>query len=247
MLSIRYRDETAHDGLVQVWDEPRDGAEYTIGIDCAGGGAAGDPAAACVIENDSCALVAIATVRMDPVPWAEQMAMLGDFYKSALLAFETYPSAFGLASCQRAIALDYPSIYRAQRLNTFVPEASMNLGWRTDSTSKDILIERIKTALRDRYVMSSKELCRELGLRQWIGDESKDHADKFKFGGKGHDDLVIAWGIALCVRDQTWIKPEMYAPKAPLLSETERIWRHHDEEMAAYQDTRPRRRDYAWI
>lgn len=247
MLSIRYQQEPAPDGLVQVWDEPRDGADYTIGIDCAGGGAAGDPAAAVVIENESCAVVAIASARMDPVLWGEQMAMLGDLYKGALLAFETAPSNFGLAACQRAVQLDYPSIYRTQRINTIAADPSMNWGWRTDPTTKPVLIERIKTALRDRYVMQCADICRELSLRQWIGDESKDHADKFKFGGKGHDDLVIAWGIALCVRDQTWIKPEMYAPKAPMLSETERIWRHHDEEMAAYQDVRPRRRDYAWI
>lgn len=248
MVAIRYREDSQSDGGLRIWEQPREGAQYTIGVDCAGGGAAGDNATAVVIENQSCDLVALYSKRADARPWGVKAALLGWKYNEALLAFETWPSTFGLAACQHAKDYGYGNLFTAQRMQIASLDPSANLGWRTDSTTKPLLIERIKLALLDRHVIPSRELVEELGKRQWVGDRNKIVADQFKFGGAGHDDLVIAYGIALCVRDLRWSQPPDYAPKPAPKRESELIWDQHEAEMANFGTTRRQRRGrYAWI
>jgi hypothetical protein len=245
----RYRQIENPEGGLFVWEEPRKGAKYTIGIDCAGGGAAGDSATAVAVENESCDVVAVYRGKVDAVPWGEKCVLFGHMYEEALLAFETKPSMFGLAACRRAVEQGYVNIYRQQRLQIASLDPSANLGWHTDQATKPALIERIKVALRARSKIPSEELRLELGQRQWIGDSKKIQADKFSFGGDGHDDLVIAYGIALCVRDMTWIRPPDYMPAPVPTGETERYWaRRHAEIDRRTAGTRQRRwRLYAGI
>ena len=230
-----------------MWEEPRKGAKYTIGIDCAGGGAAGDNATAVAIENESQDVVAIYRGKVDSVPWGEKCVLFGTKYNTALLAFETKPSMFGLAACLAAIEVGYRNVYRAQRMQTASHDASINLGWHTDQTTKPILIERIKQALRERVKIPSEELRLELGQRQWIGDSKKIKADKFTFGGDGHDDLVIGFGIALCVRDMTWSKTPDYMPAPVPQTETERYWARRHAQLERRNPVKRTKKLYAGI
>ena len=71
----------------------------------------------------------------------------------------------------------------------------------------------------------------ELRDQRWNG--------KGEMESRGHDDMVIAYGIALAVRDQSWtrglLRPEPAMPK----TDSERYWAAYDRRLSS---PKPRRR-----
>jgi hypothetical protein len=124
-----------------------------------------------------------------------------------------------------AINKGYKKIYKRQRQDTISKQVSEVLGWHTNSTTKPLLIDRIKRALDEGAHIPDEELLYELRDQRWNG--------KGEMESRGHDDMVIAYGIALAVRDQSWtrglLRPEPVVPR----TESERYWAAYDKRLTA--------------
>jgi len=222
---LNFKFEPYARGGLQIWKDPEENRKYVAASDTAGGLARGDFAVVVVIEGETCEVVARWKERDDPHVWGPKCAWLSWYYNEALLAFETYPSAHGYTACMEAINKGYKKIYKRQRQDTISKQVSEVLGWHTNSTTKPLLIDRIKRALDDNCHIPDEELLYELRDQRWNG--------KGEMESRGHDDMVIAYGIALAVRDQSWtrglLRPDPVMPK----TESERYWAAYDKRLTA--------------
>lgn len=196
-------------GALSIWKQPESGRKYVLGADCAGGKSGSDYAACVVVDAEDCAVVARWRERENAEPWGRKCASLAWHFNEAVLAFETYPSAHGVSACHAAMALAYPNIYRHIKNATFPRKATEDLGWRTDSITKPQMLDRITRALADDCDIPDEQLLLEL-RDQSRGDKPGELVSS------GHDDMVIAYSIALCVRDYCWQRGELrIEPKKP--------------------------------
>lgn len=222
---MQVRFERQRSGGVSVWKEPEPLKQYVIAADAAGGGEHGDFAAACVIEAETCDLVATFRSKIDPHRFGPLAARLAWYYGEALLAFETYPSGHGLIACHSALQYGYQNVYRRRNQSTASRDMSEELGWHTSVRTKDMMIGRIIQALEDGYDIPSTVLIEEL-----LAQRYEEPADERRASARpvivcaGHDDLMAAYSIALLVRDEAWRRGEIVKPEPPPLDETARFW-----------------------
>lgn len=234
----RFRLSTSARGALQVWTEPQPGRDYIIGSDTAGGGPSGDFSVAVVLDAETTALVAMWRDRISPIPWARACCRLGWYYEEALLAFETGPSAHGLAACHAAIAHGYHRIYKQQNLRRADMPQGEQLGWPTNATTKPIMIARVQEAIDQGIDIPSEDVLRELSEQRY--DENK------KVVPEKHDDMLMALAIALCVRDRAFTAGHVRTHKPQVvLSETERFWAERDRRESSRNRMQRRIRAYA--
>lgn len=205
-------------GGLLVWKEPDPALKYVLAADTAGGLAKGDFAAGCVIEAESCDMVARWLERADPNAFGPMMAMLGWYYNEAMLAFETFPSAHGVTAANAAMKVGYKNVWRRTRMDAIKRTSSEILGWHTNATTKPQIINRIKAAMEEGCDIPDEVLLRQLREQRW------SEAGEMTGRRNGHDDLLIAYGIALCVRDQCWTAGQLRSePRLPRTA-SERYW-----------------------
>lgn len=202
-------------GPLSIWERPKGGEDYAIGVDSAEGVRGGDYCAAAVIKMSDCALVATIYGHIETKEWGRKCARLAWHYNEALLAFETYPTAHGLTAARAALEYGYPRLYHRIKVSNSVPQPTEKLGWHTDRESGPRMVTRVREALAEGYSIPSRVLFTELrGMK--YDDSNKVETDGFK-------DLADAYAIALCARDEAYVRQEVRtAPK--LLEEHERIW-----------------------
>lgn len=212
-------------GPLEVFEEPIVGLEYVIGADTSEGVRGGDYCAAVVIRADNCAVVATLHEHIDATRWGRKCSELGYWYNEAMLAFETFPTAYGMAACRAALDYGYSRLY--QRVVTTTAEMSLTekLGWHTDRATSGAMISRVRMAVKEGTPIASAKLLFELSSMKF--DETGE------FYTEGHDDLYDAYAIALCVRDlgvmQNHISATTPAPK----TETERFWANVEAQKVA--------------
>jgi hypothetical protein len=203
--------EPGHRGGLRIWQMPEPGRKYVVGADTGSGNRKGDFGAACVIEGETCALVARWYERCSPNLWGPRCAMAASFYNGALLAFETMPSAHGVTAAHEAVSFGYRNIYRRQTTDRTTRKVTEITGWHTNSTTKPQMIDRVKRALDDGADVPDEDLLLQL--------RSRFRNERGEMDGPGHDDLVMAYAIALLVRDQSWtagkMRPEVSEPTTP--------------------------------
>lgn len=197
----RYRLSPSSRGGLSVWEWPQEGRQYVVGIDTAGGGPESDYSVACVIEAETQALVAMWRERMGPVNWGRKCCLLGWYYHEGLLAFETGVSAHGLSAAHAAIAYGYDRIYKRERQGVASRDETELIGWRTDVQTKPLLVDRVREMLEMGATVPSEPLLRELKEQRY--DENERIVAEKK---RGHDDMMIALGIAYMVRERAYTK-----------------------------------------
>lgn len=239
MDSNFFRREENAQGELAVYEWPIETESYTIGADCSGGGARGDPAAGVVICNRDCRVVATLHEQEKPVPFGRKLARLAWTYNEALLAIETFPAGYGTMACDAAINYGYSNIYTRVDVRKLERNHTDELGWKTDRITGDRMIARVGQAITDRYQLASKELMQELWERRY---DDRQTSGTPKIIGKGHDDLMDAYSIALLVRDEFWTREAAKGkPKTPR-TESERFWQWVDNGISRMQGQHMRRR-----
>lgn len=210
-------------GGLQIWEFPDPNKRYTIGVDTAGGSAAGDYSVAQVIENRTCAQVAVWRTHRDPVVWGVDCARLATFYSTAVLAIETGASAHGLSCANAARAWGYNMIWYRTVQTQLHGDTTDKLGFRTDVRTKPLLIDRVRSALAERYLIRDPRTLNELRKLK-LDDAGKLVSDD-------HDDCFIAYAIALLVRDENYLRGvAAAAPKAPETF-SEKVWADWEEDL----------------
>jgi len=167
-----------------IWLPAREGREYVIGADPAGGGTDGDYSCAEVIDRELGTQCAELHGHWSLRKFAEKLVKLGKEYNAALLAVEGNNHGNGvLAHLEH---FDYPQVFAEEKG-----------GWATTRASRPKMIENLADALID-----EPGLFRSARLLQEFRTFVRDRDGGTGAAGGAHDDCVLAMAIAWAVRKQ---------------------------------------------
>jgi hypothetical protein len=167
------------EGPLSIWAMPVMGASYVIGGDVAEGLERGDFSDASVICAKTVTsdgrrvatageVVARLRCKWDTDLYADALAALGYFYRTALLGVES--NGPGLAVLSRLRDRSYERLYRREVLDQRTRTLTERLGWQTSRTTKPLLIESLVTAVRKGEILYWDELLRR-ELLTFVRDE----------------------------------------------------------------------------
>ena len=212
-------------GGLSVWSMPIQGRQYAVGVDCGSGvrnaktksiTKEGDPSAACVIDMETCEQVAEWEAYIIPQLWGFAVARLAAFYNEAPLAIETQPSQHGINAYDAAARYPYTNLWCQQRINLRDGSFSERKGWARAAYSTEVLFNRVREALHVGCPVRSERLLDQL---------SACYQEEVKVKSSLHDDCIVAYAIALCVRDQAYIRGDLKPKEAPIEDIGDLYWR----------------------
>jgi hypothetical protein len=186
-------------GDLVVYRMPRPGGHYIIGADHAEGidptakKGSSDPdwCSATVLDADDGEGCAKLKVRLEPMPWAQQLYWLGRLYQWAFLVPEQ--KAVGKAVIGQLLTLQYPLelIYSKQRDPSDRRQPLLQeLGYDTNTVFRPVLISNLDRALREGAIhLHDPETIQQLRefVRKANGREE----------GQKHDDDVFSAALAV--------------------------------------------------
>lgn len=226
-------------GDLSVWEWPTAGLQYAVGVDTSSGiresVREGDPSCACVIEMRTCRQVAEMHAYKDPTMWGWACARLAWLYNEAPLAIETQPSQHGLAAYIAAERYPYPNMWAQSRRESRDGRLVERRGWVRPAGSTGDLFNRIRDAMRENAPIRSVRLLDELSAMRY--EEGKFKTDE-------HDDCILAYGIALMIRDQAFADGEIKAPVARAEDVSDIYWQRELAEATPLAS--PYRQEEEW-
>jgi hypothetical protein len=192
-------------GLCRIFRAPQPGHEYIIGADSAMGHDDDDHSrsAAEVIDMVTLEQVAEYEGPSPPYRFARDLALLGRAYNDALLFPEVQGSGGG-GGRELIVYLrdqyNYPYIGGWRGSNDRIrPHDPILYGWETNSRTKPMMLARLEEVLLERSVtIHSRALLTQL---RCYGRSDSGAMEALA----GHDDLVMAYGIALMGRFQNYV------------------------------------------
>lgn len=208
-------------GPLWIWEEPQPGLMYAMGVDTSAGSLKGDPQVFSVIELESCRQVAEFRGWPSPEDFGGIVARASWLYNSADVGIETHPSPHGLRVYDAADTYGCKTLYSQEVFDSMEGKWVMKKGWYSSERNKIVLIGRLATALRDGIEIRSSRLLDEMRDAQLDDNEKIDRKSK--------NDLIIAHGIALKIRETAYREGRAPEPDAPRLDFEERWWKNRDE------------------
>jgi hypothetical protein len=179
---------------VTVWQKPKGGCQYVVGVDPATG-EGDDDSAISVWRFDTCEQVAEIAGKMNPTETALVAVNLANWYNEALLGIEN--NGNGIATVNEARKLNYPKIFRkftAGVLDPKVPK-SAKYGWSTNLQTRPVMIEEFRQMFEDGLLkINSLELLNQMKTFVRHTNGKVEHET-----GK-HDDRLFAGMIAIQLR-----------------------------------------------
>ena len=227
-----------HGGL-SIWSPPIKGRQYAVGVDTSSGirnaktkniDKEGDPSAACVIDMETCEQVAEWEGYVIPVLWGFAVARLARYYNDAPLAIETQPSPHGLAAYNAAERYGYANLWISQKVDLMTGGVSERKGWTRAQGSTEHLFNRVREALHAEYLIRSERLLDQMAAC---------FQAEAKIKSTDHDDCLVAYGIALMVRDQAYIQGQVKPQLPPPRDLAEAYWRSQAERYASADQPKP--------
>lgn len=192
-------------GFLRVYEWPKVGEQFIIGADVA---EVNDYSCAQVINRTTLEQVAVWHGRCDADIFGRELYRLGMFYNQATVAVERNNQ--GIATLYTMRDLDYPMLWFRERVGEIAEHQTQELGWVTDTKTKDLLISEARELIRTKSViLNDKDTIRELMAYIYIEQGTKGRWLAGAESGE-HDDRVMALMIAL----------QMYA-RVPLASSSD--------------------------
>jgi hypothetical protein len=214
-------------GYLEIWKMPS--REHYIGADVAKGLATGDYSAAPVFDNDY-NLNALWHGHMDPDLFADQLEMLGEWYREALIAVEE--NNHGLSVLNK-LKNTYSNLYYRTTHNKLADEQKKELGWYTSEQTKKLAIDNLARLIREKRLgIKSRKFIEE--CMTYVRDE--DGRTNAQEGS--NDDIVMGSAIILYVMEQyatpvssivSSIEPMLKTIESTNFVMTEHGFRHKDE------------------
>jgi hypothetical protein len=188
-----------------IWEYPDYTKDYVVVADVARGDGA-DYSAFHVIEIESMKQVAEYKGKIGTTDYGNMLVSVATEWNKALLVIEN--ANIGWAAIQVAIDQGYENLYYSYKQDAYVDEhlhlakgydlkgkAQKVPGFSTTSKTRPLVISKLETYFREKSpVVHSKRLIDELFVFIWNGQRAEAQ-------GGYNDDLVMAFGIALWVRD----------------------------------------------
>jgi hypothetical protein len=200
-----YRFDRHPTGRIRMYEPPQEGAEYVVAVDAAGGAQAGDYCVAMVgkLRRDIKGIeqVCVYQAKVETLQLAETALRLGYFYNEALMVIETGASGHGTAVAN-IVKEDYTNLYRQIRTSRAIDREQEEIGFSTNRTSKDALIDTIANWIgmwdgedwveEPLYIFHDARTLEEMNRFQINPETKKSGAPK-----GSNDDLVMASGFLI--------------------------------------------------
>lgn len=193
-------------GDLKVWEEPIPGEHYVIGIDPA----SGEPGAADfggievlrVLDRIKTGCIAMQVAEWHGQEDADVLGyyavQLGNWYNMAVLAPEVF--SYGHAVLKTIINEDYPNIIKRKVMDSLNRISKDKYGWATTPTTKPFMVTTSRFIINSEMVIiNSDALVDEMMI--FVRD---DRATGASAHGRGKDDLVMTFLIALCAVEQEY-------------------------------------------
>ena len=186
-------------GYLKIWRTPNEFHTYAIGVDVSegktineetGSGRERDASCAQVFDKTTYEQVAVWHGYIDPDKLGRELDLLGRYYNEALIGVER--NAVGITPLTVLRDLNYSNLYYRERLGLIAEKITGELGWLTDSISKESIISDATNLLRDKRLTIYDE--NTLSEMMSFVRDSDGHAKAAK---SSHDDRVMAFLIGL--------------------------------------------------
>lgn len=142
-------------GYLSIWKHPEEGHNYIISADVAEGLAHGDYSVADIIDRKTLEQVAQWHGHIDPDLFGDELEKMARLYNRAFVVPEV--NNHGLTTVT-ALKKKYRNIYRRRTVDKITNKARQEYGWRTDSRTKPLAVDKAAEHIRGRTV---KINCRE--------------------------------------------------------------------------------------
>lgn len=228
-------------GPLRVYRQPLPGKTYTIGVDVAEGKARDDEdpfaaraegilhtirdySAAVVVDDEHGGIAATYHGDVAYPDLAADIYTLGIWYNAACLAIEVNSIGRGIQEIVHAI-WGYPNVFVGLRRELLMPSLAERPepGFRTTSKTRPLLIQ-----LAAQYIADPTSRIPDARLRHELRTMEHDGRMKIRATGRNHDDLAIAFMIALYARSEklgtTLMGPALSDPLAALPHNDRRVW-----------------------
>lgn len=215
-------------GETLIFKEPVKGRPYTLGGDTAGEGS--DYFTAQVLDNITGEQMArLRWQKCDEDEYAKQVYCLGMYYNTALIAVETNYSTHP----QKVLEyLRYPRLYVREIMDTYTGKHKQSFGFQTTMLTRPVLIARLVEYMRDNiHLVHDRDTLQEC-LTFIRNDNGRAEAEQGE-----HDDLVMAFGIALMARGQQRMTAEEEKAEKKKAKWSKDLWedyRRATKEQKAY-------------
>lgn len=174
---------------LRIWSKPIPSESYVIGGDPAEGLEHGDDSVLEVLSGSTGEQVAELQGKVDPFTFGELAAMLGTYYNNALIGIENNKDG----GANRVLhEMGYTNIYFEQKdMGEPYDKHTIKLGINTNIRNRHRLISQARRWMEDRSAIPvSKHLVGQF-------ETFVLRSTKFEAIPGGHDDLVMAWVIAI--------------------------------------------------
>lgn len=187
---VRFVEDVSGPLVIYRWPS----ADTDWGVYVAGGDPSGttrgDYACIQVINRRNLQQVARWRAKVDPLSYADDLAMLAAYYNYALLAPEATGPGYGTIG--RLVEMGYPNLYRATHADKMPGIIASNFGWSTTFKSKEWAIGHLLKLIVDGD-MTFHDAHTYQELRGYV---SLDRGGYGPASEKGHDDTVMSLAIA---------------------------------------------------
>ena len=173
---------------LHLYDKPKPGAEYVIGIDSAAGERDGDHSAMAVIEKESMQVAAFWHGHIDPDLLGQEAVLLARSYNGALLVPES--NNHGIAVIGAIRRAHYGRIYRQRDPDS--GRLGERWGFLTTARSKPLAVNALA-----RYIREDSARLKDKGLIRECMDYTYDEKGHSNARAGAHDDRVMAMAIAV--------------------------------------------------
>lgn len=185
-------------GPLHIVRLPREGQRYSMGVDSSEGVRGGDPCAIVVLDMDDLEEVAWFHQAVHPRVLAHKAWALGHFYNEAFMVVES--NSYGHAVVWELLEMGYPHLYRDIVTTDIRRGITFRPGFRTDTSTRPKLWAKGRHVVNEGYGrINSEAQLREMMAIRYPEDFRGEPIPEHPKGG--HDDLTVAWLLALWGRD----------------------------------------------
>lgn len=187
-----------HQGDLQVWKSPREGHQYSIGVDTAEGIKGGDFTCAQVVDMDDLEQVAVLHSTISPWDASKLINRLGHWYNKAIVNIEVKGSGWAVQDYMLRV-LNYPRFHPWRGRPDHIKNTPTRVwGWDTNVYSRPLLIDAGRRAINKALICIHDEATLHEIRIFTRNDDGKYEAEA------GHDDRVLALLLALRTREENY-------------------------------------------
>ena len=182
-------------GYLKIWEKPKEGFRYVIGGDVAEGKIQveskkePDFSTLHVLNRHTLEQVAVWHGRIDPDLLGLEAIKLALYYNHAFIGIENNNS--GLTTVTRIKRENYWNVYFKTSYDQLSDKESLQLGWKTTTATKPLMIDELAKAIREMYIKINDEQTIRECMTYVIDDQGRTNAQTGCF-----DDCVIGLAIA---------------------------------------------------